>query len=196
MKKQRTTVAVTGGIGSGKTAVMRLIEEKKYPVFSCDEIYREISESEEYLLKIKAMFPSVITEKGGLDRRKLSQIVFNDKAALNRLNAAAHPLILSELKRRIEEQSGLVFCEVPLLFEGGLEGEFDYVIIVKRPIQDRVLAVCERDKISREDALKRIANQFDYQKLTLLPENFFVLDNSGTKTQLAEGLEQIIKKLL
>ena len=196
MNKERITVAVTGGIGSGKSTVMRLIEKQSYKTFSCDELYKEVAVSQEYLLKIKELFPLAITKAGTLDRKKLSQIVFNDKSLLAKLNAISHPLILKKLNEKIEQEKGLVFCEVPLLFESGWQDKFDFVIIVTRPFQNRIEAVCIRDNMSQEDALRRIANQFDYERLKgALPKNYFILENVGSKEELWEKLEQIIKSL-
>ena len=197
MSKERITVAVTGGIGSGKSTVMQFLEEKSYHTFSCDEIYKEVAQSSEYLLKIKELFPLVITKEGTLDRKKLSEIVFNDKALLLKLNGIAHPLILKKLNEELEKEKGVVFCEVPLLFESGWQDKFDFVIIVNRPIQNRVSAICIRDTMSEQDALKRIANQFDYESFNdTLPCNYFILENSGSEEELKVNLSTIIKNLV
>ena len=197
MNKERITVAVTGGIGSGKSTVMRLIEKQSYKTFSCDELYKEVAVSQEYLLKIKELFPLAITKAGTLDRKKLSQIVFNDKSLLAKLNGISHPLILKKLNEKIEQEKGLVFCEVPLLFESGWQDKFDFVIIVSRPLESRVSSVCARDHMSESDALKRIGNQFNYESLLgKLPDNYFLLENMGTEEELQGRVLELIENLL
>ena len=70
-------IAVTGGIGSGKSTVLTLLKNLGYPVFSCDEIYREITESQAYVKEIETLFPSCV-ENGTINRKALAEIVFND----------------------------------------------------------------------------------------------------------------------
>ena len=107
-----------------------------------------------------------------------------------------HPIIISELERRIRNENGLIFCEVPLLFEGNLQEKFDYVLIVLRPLPLRVDSIVERDGITNEDALKRIKNQFDYDKLNDFPQNYAVIENKEGVKELKIQVQNLIEKLL
>ena len=159
MQKQ---IAVTGGIGSGKSTVLSLLKEKGYSVYSCDEISKSLFFETEYVKEIEKAFPSVVIDNK-IERAKLRELVFSDALARERLNAITHPIIMKRLFSRMRQDSSLiVFAEVPLLFEGGFENKFCETIIVKRNIQDRIKAICTRDKIGEEDALKKIRAQFDY----------------------------------
>ena len=109
-------IALTGGIGSGKSTVLSILKQMGYPVYSCDEIYREILESQAYVKKVEALFPSCI-ESGRINRGKLAEIVFKDEEKRKKLNALAHPLIMKTLIERMESEPNLSVAEVPLLWE-------------------------------------------------------------------------------
>jgi dephospho-CoA kinase len=87
-------IAITGGIGSGKSTVLNLIQELGYPVFSCDEIYRVLRKSEDYLLGLKELFPQIFVNNSA-DFKKLSQIVFNDKNELVLKTQCSFPIMPS-----------------------------------------------------------------------------------------------------
>lgn len=155
-------IAVTGGIGSGKSTVLKIIQSFNFPVFSCDEIYKVISDETEYVEKIKEFFPSAICN-GKINRKKLGEIIFQDSAKRKILNGLAHPIIINRLKKEMESVSGeYVFAEVPLLFEGGYENDFDYIIVVMRNLEMRKNFVIQRDQISEEEFNRRITAQFNY----------------------------------
>lgn len=181
-------IAITGGIGSGKSAVVEILRGLTYPVFSCDELYKEVIQSAAYIEKVQASFPSAVKD-GRIDRKVLGDMVFNDKKKLEQLNALAHPLIMSLLIQRMKAIPGeIVFAEVPLLFEGNFENLFDEVIYITRDNDQRIAAIVNRDKISADDAQKRIDNQFDGTsiegKRRLKNCNAKVIDNNKTKEDL------------
>ena len=152
MKQNSLKFAITGGIGSGKSTVAEIIKRKGYAVFSCDEIYKELLLDAEFKAKLSLNFDGIINADGSLDRSKLSEIVFNDKSALKRLNALTHPAIIEEVFKKSSGQK-ISFTEVPVLFESGLEKYFDGIIVVLRDMDKRIDAVSARDKIDRERAI-------------------------------------------
>lgn len=193
--KDRVSVAITGGIGSGKTTVSKLIKECGFKVFSCDEIYKEISKTQNYLSELGKLFPFVIDEKGKLNREELAKTVFGNSENLKKLNALAHPMILSELNKRIEKEKGVVFCEIPLLFECNLQEEFDYVLIVLRELSLRIESIIKRDSTTSEKVLKRIENQFNYDTIKSPPSNYFFIENNEGVHKLKEQVENLLKIL-
>ena len=135
-------VAITGGIGSGKSTALSYLKELGYPVFSCDEIYKEVISSKEYIDKIKEFFPEAVTH-GCIERKILSEIVFNDPEKRALLNGISHPLIMQKLYEQMDtSENELVFAEVPLLFEGGFENEFDHVIVILRKEETPMCRPC------------------------------------------------------
>ncbi|MBQ9729264.1 MAG: dephospho-CoA kinase [Clostridia bacterium] len=194
MKKQR--FAITGGIGSGKSTVLRAINDFGYPTFSCDSIYRELLTEKGYLEKLSLLFPAVF-ENGSLSKEKLSKLVFSSKENLNKLNALAHPLIMERLYAEMEKHK-ISFAEVPLLFEGGYEKDFDKIIVVVRPKNERIEAVVERDKKSKETVLETLKSQFNYETdlSSKISENVFVLKNENSKEELVKSLKNLLNEYI
>ena len=192
-------IAVTGGIGSGKSSVMDALRDMGYPVFSCDEIYADMVNSADYLNELSKIFPKAVKDNR-LDKKQLSQIVFNNPEALQRLNAISHPMIMQKLNERMNACSApLVFAEVPLLFENGFEKDFDSVIVVLRDINNRITAVCNRDGLTKEQTISRINAQFDYDCLDnqkyLQSINAHIIQNDGEKSALIQKVSDIVKSL-
>ncbi len=188
--KQSEKIAITGGIGSGKSTVAALLKKWGYPVFSCDEIYRELTEEAEFLRGIAELFPGCV-RGGTLDRAHLSKIVFSDDKAREALNAYSHPRVMERLLARMPA-CGRSFAEVPLLFENGYERLFRAVIVVLRERAARIEAVKARSGLSEEEILARMNGQFDYAKT---PANCFLLCNDGTISDLEKSLKDLLQKL-
>lgn len=192
-------IAITGGIGSGKSIVGKYIETIGYPVFSCDEIYKEIIHTPAYVAAIAECFPTAIV-KEKIDRKKISAIVFNDENALKKLNQISHPLIMRVLDERMNAQSfDLVFAEVPLLFEGGFENQFDHILVITRNKEMRIRDIVQRDGLSVLDAEKRISSQFDYDGLQaqkyFQEKKVYRIENDGSIFQLNEKVRGFIDRL-
>lgn len=191
--KQSKKIAVTGGIGSGKSTVMKIIAEKGYPIFSCDEIYSQLTSDSDFLNILRHSFGDILNSDGTLDRKKLSEIVFNNPAKLAELDKITHPAIYKEMFRMADEAGGICFCEVPLLFESGAESLFDGVIIVMRNEEQRIKSVTARDKLPEQDVKKRISNQFDYNSADFTM--YYVIHNNSDLSELEWQTEEIIKKI-
>lgn len=191
--KQSKKIAVTGGIGSGKSTVMKIIAGKGYPIFSCDEIYSQLTSDSDFLNILRHSFGDILNSDGTLDRKKLSEIVFNNPAKLAELDKITHPAIYKKMFRMADEAGGICFCEVPLLFESGAESLFDGVIIVMRNEEQRIKSVTARDKLPEQDVKKRISNQFDYNSADFAM--YYVIHNNGDLSELEWQTEEIIKKI-
>ncbi len=184
-------IAITGGIGSGKSTVSQMIRDMGYPVYSCDEIYATLIDDEQYIIKIKNAFPTAV-QKDRIDREKLAKIVFNDDSAREKLNKIAHPLIMQSLLQKMNGEECLVFAEVPLLFEGNFERLFNEIIVVKRNKKERIESVCARDHITKEEVLARMNAQFDYDTEKI---NAIVIENTGDLLALKNSVSSIINRL-
>ena len=192
MKKK---IAVTGGIGSGKSSVLACLKNMGYPIFSCDDIYREVIDSPQYIEEITKFFPACV-EHGKINRKKLADAVFNDKEKLSILNGIAHPLIIDRLLTNMEQCSEeVIFAEVPLLFEGNYENLFDRVIVVVRNKETRIQAIMHRDSISVGEANARIAAQFDYDnpknQERLKNQNVIFIQNNGDFSHLENQVKNL-----
>ena len=192
MMQSNIKIAVTGGIGSGKSFVCQIIRSAGFPVLSCDEIYAELCADKKFLEGLCREFGDILYADGSLNRKKLSQIAFNDEAALKKLNNLTHPAIMEGLFSRAKRHK-LCFCEVPLLFEGGYQKHFDGTIVILRAEEERIKSVSLRDKISAQAAILRIKNQFNYENADFT--QYYVIHNDGDLTDLRQKTLEIIEKI-
>ena len=186
MKKR---IAITGGIGSGKSTVCDIIRAQNFPVFSCDSIYKELLNDTEYIEAVRTAFPQVVITQR-IDTCKLAKIVFSDETQRKKLNDLAHSRIMTKLFACMNDcDTDFVFAEVPLLFEGNYASKFDKVIVVTRERKKRVQAVLLRDGCTQEEAIMRIQAQFDYDgenaKKLFQQDNVVIIENN-------EGMEALL----
>lgn len=196
MKKK---IAITGGIGSGKSLVLEILRQQGFLCFSCDEIYAELVKEPSYIQTIAGVFPGVVVN-GVIDKKQLGVVVFHDNTAREKLNTVAHKEIMAKLYRLMEEANGeLVFAEVPLLFEGNYENHFDEVIVVMRSKEERVSSVCTRDDLSKCEVEARISAQFDYenigQKINQTKQPIHILQNKSDKEELYLATARLVKQI-
>lgn len=187
-------IAITGGIGSGKSAALACVREMGYTAFSCDEIYKEIILTPAYVQKVQAIFPSCVVD-GKINRKALSDIVFSDEKSREKLNGIAHPMIMERLEFLMNSgENSLVFAEVPLLFEGGYEGLFDKIIVIVRDYEARIQDVMRRDGTDKISVIKRMQAQFPYEQkdCKMQTSNVVVVGNDKTLIELKMELEKII----
>ncbi len=151
-------VALTGGAGSGKSSVADHLRERGARVISADLLAREVvAVGAPGYRKLVARFgASVLLEDGELDRRKLRGMITSDPDARAEVESIVQPAIVSLMEERMaaEEKRGapVVVVEVPLLFEMGLEGRFDRVLIVSVDREERVRRLMRRDMVTEERA--------------------------------------------
>lgn len=188
---QNKKIAITGGIGSGKSFFCEILKEKGYPVFSCDTISKQLREEEEYITLVKKAFPECVIN-GKLSEPMLSEKVFSDEGARKTLEAIAHPLIMQQFFAEMEK-CPVSFAEVPLLFEGGFESSFDAVIALVRGDEERIASVITRSGLTREQVILRMKSQFDYSSIS--EKKCFVIENNGTYEELKEKAEEILSAL-
>ena len=192
MTQNNVKIAITGGIGSGKSTVAKIIAESGYPVISCDEIYKELLTDSNFLNKLSSEFGVILTPDGTLSRNKLSAIVFSDSSKLAKLNEITHPTIMDSALNQMSGE-GLFFCEVPLLFENGYEKLFDNSIVILRDNALRISAVSMRDDKTENEVKKRINNQFDYNNSEF--KEYYVIHNNLNFSNLRKEVIKIIEKI-
>lgn len=192
MTQSKKIIAVTGGIGSGKSTACKILKEWGYPVFSCDDVYSELLEDKKFINLLESRFGKITDKDGKLNRAALSAIVFSDEGARKKLDELSHPPIMEELfKKARNAKSNMVFCEVPLLFENGYEKLFDGVIVINRNLAERVKAVTERSGLTKEQVIERINAQYDYTKVKN-NKKIKIVENNGNITSLQSTMRDII----
>ena len=189
-------IAITGGIGSGKTTVLKLLSNLGYKVFSSDEIVCGLYQTNKVKRKLKKLFPDAVSGFFNLtiDRKKISQTVFYDKKKHLELTNLITPLVLEEIQRQTTDVEGLCFVEVPLLFECGYQEYFDDVWVVMRNLSDRIEAVKLRSNLTEEQINARINNQVDYLSLDL--SKYTVINNDGDVHELTREIDKQLHALI
>jgi len=175
-------VGLTGGIGSGKSTVASIIREQGIPVIDADRIAREVVEPGlPAHADIARAWPQVVAPDGGIDRKKLADIVFVDPESRARLEAITHPRIRERIDGEVTvlETAGhhLAFIEAALLVETGLHAQLAGLVVVSADETAQAARVIERDGCSREQALARIRAQLSLAEKARVADH--VIDNNG-----------------
>lgn len=156
------TILVTGGIGSGKTEVSRILSESGIPVYDSDSaVHRLYREDKALRSSVAEAFGQEILTPEGVNRTVLSKIVFSSSASLERLESIVYPALLKDFR---SWQNGLDSAysamESAIAFEKPVFKDiFDFIIFVDAPEEERIARVCGRDGISSGDVRRRMASQ-------------------------------------
>jgi dephospho-CoA kinase len=189
-------VGLTGGIGSGKSAVAAVFAERGAAVIDADALAREmVAPGSAGLREILELWPAAVGADGALDRPALAAIVFADDAARGRLNAITHPLVRSraaDLER--EAPDGIVVHVVPLLFEGDFWRTCDKIVVVFAPQDVRIARVIARDATDASAVERRMAAQIDPALARARAD--YVIENDGDLGDLRERSAQVYAALL
>lgn len=191
----KRVVAITGGIGSGKSTVLGMVREEGFAVLSADEVNKKLLCDKKYLSELEKLFPDAFSE-GVFDKRKLSDIVFNNDSERLKLNALAHAYIGDIIRGEIDKAKGIIFIEIPLLVESGLSDVLDDIIVVTSEKDVRVKRVEERDGVDESKVAERMNVQSSDESLIALAT--YVIKNDSTldelKGRVAEVVESIARK--
>jgi len=186
-------IGLTGGIGSGKSTVLKYFENLGIPCYRADDRAKYLLHTS-LQAEVKACFGAHFYSDGILDRKAMAALVFKDAEALKKLNALVHPAVALDFKNFVDahSQAPFIIKEVAILFETGGHVSCDQVILVCAPKEDRIERVLKRDGGSRSDVLARMSHQWeDEQKIPLAD---FVVNNPNS-CDLSPQLKQIYIKL-
>lgn len=193
------TLGVTGGIGSGKTAVCQLLEQHGARVFYADAEARRLMEEDASLrADLTATFGlKTYDADGQLDRPYLAAQVFGDERQVARLNALVHPRVFAafeaEKERAREDGVWLLVHEAALIFEAGGDKHLDAVAVVDAPLDVRLARVVARDKTTLEAVQARVQHQLPAEELRRRAD--YLIVNDGDRRHLAEEVERLVAQL-
>lgn len=193
-------IGLTGGTGSGKSVVSKSLAEAGAVIVDADQIAHEIILKGEpaYLEIVEYYGTDILDAEGNIIRKKLGEIVFNDKEKLAFLNQCTHKYITAEVKRQIaaakaEGIATAIIVDAPLLLEAKLETVCDLVWVVYADPEVRAQRVMARDGITYELAKARISNQKSWEEYKAAASA--VIDNSKDLAYLKEQMDKILKLL-
>lgn len=190
-------IGLTGGIGAGKSTVSDYLKQKGYPVLDADLVAREIVEpGTETLSELSRAFgEEILNPEGSLNRGVLAKIVFTDANKKQLMDRIMHgkviDILLSRAKAMTDEP--VVFIDVPLLFETGMDRYMDQVWMVDADEDVRIQRVMNRDGSSMEDVRKRI--QYQSGRDEKIQKSHVILNNCCDRKILYEQIDERLSEL-
>ncbi|GAA9018101.1 dephospho-CoA kinase [Helicobacter pylori] len=193
----KNAIALTGGIGTGKSTTIKILESQGYKILDADKITHQLLQ--EHRFEIAQHFGSDILEKGILNRKKLGVIVFQNANELKWLEDFLHPLIRECMLKKgyeLEKNHQVYFLDIPLFFEVG--GKKCYpvskVVLIYAPRALQIERLLERDKLKEAEILQRLACQMDIEQKRAMSD--CIIDNSSSLKDLNKQVERFLKTLL
>jgi dephospho-CoA kinase len=192
-------VGLTGNIAAGKSAVAARLAAHGVPIVDADRLAREaVAPGSPALARIVARWGSgILADDGTLDRAALRRIVFADAAERRALDAIVHPEVarlrdaaVDALRARGES---LIVCDIPLLFEAGLEGTVDHIVLVDAPVEVRRARLVRDRDLTPDEADAMIAAQLPAAAKRARSHD--ILDNAGTRAELESAVDALHESL-
>ncbi len=187
-------VALTGGIATGKSTVIKLLSDKGFRVIDADKIAHEVLD--EQYTKIAEMFGETFVKEQKVDRKLLGSVVFSDPVKRKTLESLLHPLIydrIAEASEKLDKRAEPYIVDIPLFYERGRYA-IEKVIVVYARKEQQLERVMQRDGYSKKEALSRIDSQIDIEQKR---ENAsHVIDNSTNLKDLEYETERVKEVIL
>lgn len=191
-------IGITGNSGSGKSTISKLISKNyEAKIIDADKIAKEMTKNNgEYLQAIRQAFGNDVIKNNELDRKKLADIVFFNRAEKEKLDGLTFEYVVEEIKKELEVNQNLdyqyIILDVPLLFESKLDKLCDYTIGVIANKTEKIKRICKRDKLSKEKALQRLNSQPNDEFFT---KNCNTVINNENKEETIKMVNEIMLKL-
>ena len=196
MKETPCVLLCTGGIGSGKSVVVRVFQELGFPAYDCDRAAKECYDRDPQLLAevVALCGEAVLDGSGRLDRAALSRRIFGDPALLAAVEDRVHPAVIRDFEDwKRQQESGLVVIESAILLEKPrFAGLMDYTVVVTAPEAVRIRRVMQRDGLTEAQVRKRMAAQWSDE--ARMAQADFILENNDRQALLPAVL-QITEKI-
>lgn len=192
--KRGVVIGLTGGIGSGKTTVGKMLAERLgYAIIDADKVGHSVYApgTEGFTKVVEAFGSGIVAADGTIDRKALGRIVFSDRAALQRLNSIVWPLIARRLRELVQEMLAegrrIVVIEAAVLIEAEWQGQVDEVWVVTASPETAIQRLMARNGLSEEDARKRLSSQLSNEERC--KHATVVLENTGSLEELAKRID-------
>lgn len=189
-------IGLTGGIGSGKSTVCKVLKSLSIPIFNSDNIAKEIYKDKSVVTEIKKQIGVTVSEDNSINKKMLSLTIFNNKTKLQKLNKIIHPIVEKEFDLWSHNQNKkMVIKESALLFESKSFKKLDKIIYVYASQKNRINRVIKRDLRTKAEVLKIISNQHKFADIKKKVDYIIYNNNELLVPQIIRIINEI-KKLL
>lgn len=185
------SIAVTGGIGSGKSLACQILADHNIPCISADSLGHEVLKLPEIIDKLVNEFGCEILENNSINRNKLGCIAFKRQNGSSTLNNILHPSIIMLLKKQLNQQTSLTAYEIPLLFEAGLQDLFDISLLITAHQALRKERIMKRPGMTESKADDILRSQMPESEKTKLAD--YVIENNDSQDILRNKLTIMLK---
>jgi len=188
-------IGITGGIGSGKTYVCKIISSLGYPIYDCDTRAKELMSSNKALISsIKQLIGTdSYNNDGSINKEVIAGFLFANKANADKMNQLVHPAVKNDfLQWASEQQSEIVFMESAILFESNFNDVVDHTVAIYAPAEIRLKRTIQRDNTTKEKIESRMRQQLTEQETSSLSD--FQIINDG-KANVHEQVLELLSKL-
>ena len=187
-------VGITGGIGSGKSSVCKMLALRGVPIYDSDSRAKQLMVTDAELVRLVSQrFGADVYVDGMLNRQVLAARVFTDKVALAELNSMVHPAVMRDFEWwAAEQQTAYVVMESAIIFEAGLDDKLDAVVAVMAPCSLRLERAMQRDGATREQIEERMRTQLSDDELARRAKYAIV---NISLDELDEEVEQLHRRL-
>lgn len=190
-------LGITGGIATGKTAVSNILQEMGFDIIDMDIISREVIKLPEIIEMLTKEFGIDILTNGGIDRKKLRNVVFDSREKVDKLDSIMHPAIIKISKEKIKElkdmKKKLIVVVIPLLFEVNLEYLADKILLVAASREKQTERIIKRDNTNRTDAENIINSQMSLDEKR--KKSDYIIENNGNLSELRRKVLEFLNNL-
>jgi dephospho-CoA kinase len=189
------TIGLTGGIGSGKSTVSRLLEIMGMRVYVADTESKKLVNTSSHIRKqLTAKFGSQLYRDGELDKAMLAALIFGNKENLQYTDSVIHPVVLEDFSRWSDRQDvPFPVIESAILFESGFNKTVDIIVNVSAPLEIRIRRIEQRDRISLELIRARINNQISEEERNRLSDYIIFNDDRHALLPQVENLVNLLR---
>ena len=199
--KRRPVIAITGSIGSGKSTVAGFFEEKGALIIDADALAKKILWSDAHVHQqvVNEFGRDICDEQGRISKERLIAKVFQNRDTVQRLNTIVHPHVIEKIRNIADKNAysgeySMIVVDAALIFEAGIESEFDCVVTVAAGDDRRIDRVVARDGVKPDDVLQRMSLQNPPDEL--IQKSDYILNNNGTLSDLRSKSRQVFERIM
>lgn len=188
-------IGITGILGSGKTTVAKILKKMGFKVVSCDEIVHKLLNKKNIIKKFGEILGNEVIKNNKIDKEKVREIIFNNSEKKKEIENILHPEVFKKIKKEIidtKKKGGIIFIEIPLLFETKSEKLFDKIMVVsasKKEIKKRL-----KNKYSEREIENIWKNQLSLSHKKKKAD--YIVNNSGSIIKTEKNVKKIVNRLL